>query len=73
MSSSAVHARLTLTLLRRQRWVASRTIIRRRLKGLEHVIAMTVVDPLRDERGWRFGEPDPVNGVTFLSKAYEAT
>jgi putative glutathione S-transferase len=34
---------------------------------------MTVVDPLRDERGWRFTEPDPVNGWTFLSEAYEAT
>jgi putative glutathione S-transferase len=31
---------------------AHRTVIGRRLKGLEHVIGMSVVDPLRDERGW---------------------
>ena len=35
---------------------------------------MTVVDPIRDERGWRFtAQPDPVNGWTFLSEAYTAT
>jgi putative glutathione S-transferase len=36
---------------------------------------MTVVDPVRDERGWRFtdADPDPVNGFTFLSQAYELT
>ena len=41
---------------------ASRSIIFRKLKGLEDVISMTVVDPVRDDRGWRFfpGEPDPV-------------
>src|SRR6266702_6780425 len=33
---------------------ASRTIIFRKLKGLEDVIGMTVVDPIRDERGWAF-------------------
>jgi putative glutathione S-transferase len=33
---------------------AHRTIILRRLKGLEEVIGMTVVDPVRDERGWAF-------------------
>lgn len=52
---------------------AHRAIIMRRLKGLEHVIGMTEVDPIRDERGWRFATPDPVNGFTFLSEAYEAT
>ena len=31
---------------------AHRTIIYRRLKGLEDAISMTVVDPERDERGW---------------------
>src|SRR6185312_15289551 len=42
---------------------------------LENAIGMTVVDPLRDERGWRFGRfhPDLVNGWTYLSEAYEAT
>jgi len=49
---------------------AHRTIIVRKLKRLERVIGMTIVDPIRDERGWRFIEPDPVNGWTFLSEAY---
>ena len=34
---------------------AHRTIIMRKLKGLESAVAMTVVDPIRDERGWRYG------------------
>jgi putative glutathione S-transferase len=57
---------------------AHRTIIVRKLKGLEEVIGMTVVDPVRDERGWAFREgpghsKDPVNGFQFLSEAYAAT
>lgn len=52
---------------------ASRAIIFRKLKGLEDAIPMTVVDPVRDERGWRFTDedPDPVNGFEFLAEAYE--
>lgn len=55
---------------------AHRTIIARHLKGLENAISMSVVDPIRDARGWAFtgGEfTDPVNGFEFLSEAYEAT
>jgi putative glutathione S-transferase len=57
---------------------AHRTIILRKLKGLEDVIGMTVVDPVRDERGWAFRDGpehshDPVNGFQFLSEAYHAT
>jgi putative glutathione S-transferase len=57
---------------------AHRTIIVRHLKGLESVLSMSVVDPVRDDRGWRFTEgeghgPDPVNGFGFLSEAYLAT
>ena len=57
---------------------AHRTIIVRRLKKLEDVISMSVVDPVRDERGWAFTEgpahgPDPVNGFAFLSEAYVAS
>jgi putative glutathione S-transferase len=54
---------------------ACRTAIVRALKGLEHAVGMTVVDPIRDERGWRFSasEPDPINGWHFLSEAYKAT
>ena len=35
---------------------AHRTIIVRKLKKLENVIGMTVVDPIRDELGWAFRE-----------------
>jgi putative glutathione S-transferase len=54
---------------------ASRAVIVRRLKGLEELLPMTVVDPLRDDRGWRFTpeEPDPVNGFAYLSEAYALT
>ena len=40
---------------------ASRIVIARRLLGLEDVLGMTVLDPIRDERGWRFTaeERDP--------------
>jgi len=54
---------------------AHRTVIVRKLKKLEDAIGMTVVDPIRDDRGWRFGDgpgfsQDPVNGFHFLSEAY---
>lgn len=57
---------------------ASRTVIVRHLQGLETAIGMTVVDPIRDERGWAFREgpgysTDPVNGFAFLSEAYAAS
>jgi len=57
---------------------AHRTVIYRKLKRLEDVIGMTVVDPLRDHRGWAFTDrqgcgPDPVNGFRFLGEAYAAT
>lgn len=49
---------------------AQRTLIARRLLGLEDVIGVTVVDPIRDEKGWRIPGGDPVTGVTFLSELY---
>ena len=54
---------------------AHRIVILRRLRSLESIVGMTVVDPLRnDEDGWRFNdEPDPVNGFHFLKEAYLAT
>src|SRR4249919_3793652 len=57
---------------------AHRTIILRKLKGLEEAIGMTVVDPVRDERGWAFRDGpgysrDPVNGFAFLSEVYAAS
>ena len=57
---------------------AHRAIIVRRLKQLEDVITLSLVDPVRDDRGWAFDDgpgafPDPVNGFGFLSEAYRAT
>ena len=57
---------------------ASRTVVVRKLKGLEDAIGMTVVDPVRDERGWAFRDGpgysrDPLNGWEYLSQAYAAT
>jgi glutathionyl-hydroquinone reductase len=52
---------------------ASRVVIARKLKGLEDAIGMTVVDPVRDERGWRFFGTDELNGWSFLSEAYFTT
>lgn len=54
---------------------AHRTLIGRRLMGLEDAIGVSFVDPLRDRRGWAFtgrGYEDPVNGFRFLSEAYAA-
>jgi putative glutathione S-transferase len=54
---------------------AHRALIVRELKGLQEAIGLSVVDPLRDAGGWRFGPefPDPVNGWDFLSTGYAAT
>jgi putative glutathione S-transferase len=57
---------------------AHRAIIVRRLLGLEETISMTVVDPVRDERGWAFRDgpghsADGVCGFQFLSEAYLLT
>ncbi len=53
---------------------AQRAAIVRVLKGLEGVIGLTSVDPIRDERGWAFArDPDPMNGFAFLREAYLAT
>jgi len=57
---------------------AHRTLIVRRLLGLEDVVSFSVVDPVRDERGWAFRDgpghgPDPVNGFHFLAEAYRAS
>jgi putative glutathione S-transferase len=56
------------------------------LKGLEDAIGLTIVDPVRDEKGWAFRDPsgntpvdapfestDPVNGFHYLREAYNAT
>jgi putative glutathione S-transferase len=57
---------------------ACRTLIVHHLKGLKEVVSVTVVDPVRDERGWALRDgpghtTDPVNGFAFLREAYLAT
>jgi putative glutathione S-transferase len=56
---------------------AHRALIVRGLLGLEDAISLAVVDPVRDEKGWRFtldeGDRDPVLGIEFLSEAYLRT
>jgi putative glutathione S-transferase len=57
---------------------AHRQAIVRQLKGLQDVVGLAVVDPLRDGRGWAFrpGQHltgDPYNHFTLLRQAYDAT
>ncbi|TFV52527.1 glutathione S-transferase C-terminal domain-containing protein [Blastococcus sp. TF02A_35] len=53
---------------------ASRTLVTRRLMGLEDAISVAVTDPIQDDRSWRFtldpGDVDPVLGIAFLADAY---
>ncbi|GEO83345.1 MULTISPECIES: glutathione S-transferase family protein [Alphaproteobacteria] len=54
---------------------ASRTLIGRKLKGLEDVISVSVVEPALTDFGWRFGDfpgadRDPQNGATYLHEIY---
>ena len=54
---------------------AHRAVITRRLLGLEDALALRVVDPLRDEKGWRFtldqGDTDPVTGAQYVMELYQ--
>ncbi len=56
---------------------AHRSVNVRRLLGLEDAISLAVVDPLREDEGWRFwldeGRRDPVLGIEYLSEAYLRT
>jgi len=57
---------------------AHRSAIVRQLLGLQDIISLSAVDPVRDGRGWAFRDgddfaPDPVNGFALLREAYEAT
>ncbi|KPV39202.1 glutathionyl-hydroquinone reductase YqjG [Thiohalorhabdus denitrificans] len=54
---------------------AHRTLIFRKLKGLEEAISVSVVDPIMGEEGWHFSEgpgciPDTVNGCAYLREVY---
>lgn len=54
---------------------AHRTLIVRRLKGLEEAVGLSVVDPEMGPQGWAFSErpgciPDPVLGARYLRELY---
>ncbi|MCG8923819.1 glutathione S-transferase family protein [Lentzea sp. CC55] len=50
---------------------AHRAVVVRKFLGLEEAISLAVVDPIRDDRGWRFPETDPVLGIDYLKQAYD--
>ncbi len=55
---------------------AHRTLIARLLMGLEDAIQISVVDPVRDKRGWRFSGGkyvDSLGRFKLLMEAYEAS
>ena len=54
---------------------ASRTLIGRKLKKLDDVISVSVVEPALTDQGWRFGDypgsdRDDLNGATYLHEIY---
>ncbi len=55
---------------------AHRTLIVRRLKGLDKVISVNVVDHFMGEKGWKFdasvpdATADTVNGCTYIREVY---
>jgi putative glutathione S-transferase len=52
---------------------AHRTVVFRKLKGLEDVISMTEVEPIMGDQGWQFGSDadlDTVNGKQKLNEIY---
>lgn len=54
---------------------ASRTLIARKLKGLEELIPVTVVNPVLGDQGWSFGgypgaDADPLFGAEHLHELY---
>jgi glutathionyl-hydroquinone reductase len=54
---------------------AHRTLILRKLKGLEKAITVSVVHPIMGDDGWNFGEwpgstGDTVNGLAYMREVY---
>ncbi len=54
---------------------ASRTLIARKLKRLDHAVGVSIVEPKISEQGWRFGDypgagRDTQNGATYLHELY---
>ncbi len=56
---------------------ANRALIFRKLKGLEEMISVSVVNPLMRSKGWTFQDgykvkADPIHGAEFLHQVYTA-
>ena len=54
---------------------ASRTLMARKLKGLDRLIPITVVNPMLSDQGWQFGgypgaDEDPLFGARHLHELY---
>ena len=49
---------------------AHRSLIFRKLKGLETIIPVTVVHPHMLDQGWQFSEPEQLYGFTHMHKLY---
>jgi len=51
---------------------AHRTLIFRKLKGLENALSVSVVEPVMGAEGWAFSAalPDHLNGVEYLHQVY---
>lgn len=54
---------------------ASRTLIARKIKGLESAISVSVVEPALTDQGWRFGSypgstPDHLHAATYMHELY---
>lgn len=54
---------------------ASRTLIARKLKGLEDAVPVTVLNPVLTDQGWAFGgypgaDADPLHGAAHLHQLY---
>ena len=54
---------------------ASRTLIARKLKALEDLVAVTVVNPVLTDQGWAFGgypgaDAEPLHGAGHLHQLY---
>lgn len=54
---------------------ASRTLMARKLKGLDEVVSVSIVEPALTEQGWRFGsypgaDRDTLNSATYMHEIY---
>ena len=55
---------------------ATRTLIARKLKGLDDAVSASIVEPALTDEGWRFGDypgatgADSINGATYLHEIY---